>query len=142
MNSVRALALLTEEMKSDDPERVMNKLTELENDLDKSELLSIIKELLWGIKVYSADCILEDTAIELDGKYDEEYQNECLVLEREYEDYKKWNEKLTDEEAAQILIRIKRGYLPNYDYTGTEDDFEKFKLHMAMSRAINFLNNV
>lgn len=80
MSSVGALALLTEEMKSDDPEKVMNKLTELENDLDKSELLNIIKELLWGIKVYSADCILEDAAIELDGKYDEEYQKEEFIM--------------------------------------------------------------
>ena len=76
MNSVGALALLTEEMKSDNPEKVMNKLTELENDLDKSELLSIIKELLWGIKVYCANCILEDAAIELDEIYDEEYQEQ------------------------------------------------------------------
>lgn len=73
MNSIGALSLITEEMKSDDPDKVMNRLMEVENNLDKSELLNIIKELLLGIKVYGIIQLLEDVGVELDEMYDEEY---------------------------------------------------------------------
>lgn len=76
MSSIEALALLTEEMKSDDPEKVAEKLTEIENDLNKSELLNVIKEFLWQIEVYGIVQLLENVGVELDERYDEEYQKE------------------------------------------------------------------
>lgn len=61
------------------------------------------------------------------------------VIEYEKKDYDDFRESLTDEQAADILEYVKRGYIPDYNYSGSEDDFERFKMHMAMYRAIDKL---
>lgn len=61
------------------------------------------------------------------------------ITEYEMEDYDNFGKNLTDEEAANILEYINRGWIPDYNYTGSEDDYENFKMHTAMYRAINKL---
>ncbi len=51
---------------------------------------------------------------------------------------------MSDEEVAECLERIKRGWMPqNYtlypepDKTYTEDEYDAARLHMAINKAIN-----
>lgn len=43
--------------------------------------------------------------------------------------------KSGDEKAIDILERISRGWLPNYNFSGEESDFENYCLHQAIYRA-------
>lgn len=61
---------------------------------------------------------------------------EYTVKEYEKEDYDKASQEMTNEDVISLLRYIKRGYLPDYNYTGDEADYERYKLHMAMSKAI------
>lgn len=58
------------------------------------------------------------------------------VTEYEQEDYEDFKRNLTNEQTIEFLERIQRGYLPDYNFTGTESDFDYFKLHMAIQRGI------
>lgn len=58
------------------------------------------------------------------------------VTEYEQEDYEDFKRNLTDKHAIQLLERISRGYLPDYNYTGKEDDFNYYCLHQAIYRAM------
>ena len=60
---------------------------------------------------------------------------EYLVREYEKEDYDKAREEMTEEKANEILEQIGRGWLPDYNYTGEESDFEHFQLHLAIWKA-------
>lgn len=64
---------------------------------------------------------------------------EYTVKKYEMKDYEKVSKEMTNEDAANLLEYIKRGYLPDYNYTGDETDFERYKLHIAMSKAIQAL---
>ena len=46
---------------------------------------------------------------------------------------------MTNDEAICLLERIDRGWIPDYNFTGTEDDFENYKLHQALYKAMNAL---
>ena len=61
------------------------------------------------------------------------------VTEYEQEDYEDFKRNLTSEQTIELLERISRGYLPDYNFTGTENDFEYYCLHQAIYRAIDAL---
>lgn len=61
------------------------------------------------------------------------------VNEYEQEDYSQAKENMSDHEAALLLEKIDRGWIPGYDFTGTQQDFENYKLHIALSKAIKAL---
>ena len=59
------------------------------------------------------------------------------VTEYDKEDYDAVRENITDEEILHALESIERGWLPDWNYTGTEDDFESYKLHIALYKVID-----
>lgn len=61
------------------------------------------------------------------------------VTEYDTEDYRNWKDNMSNEEAIKLLNYIKRGYIPDYNYDGSESDFEHYKLHMAILKAIDTL---
>lgn len=61
------------------------------------------------------------------------------VTEYEKSDYDEYEENITIEQIINSLEYVKRGYIGDYNYTGEEDDFELFKIHMAMSKAMELL---
>ena len=61
------------------------------------------------------------------------------VTEYEQEDYDYFKRNLTSKKAIEFLERISRGYLPDYNFTGTEDDFDNYCLHKAIDKAIEAL---
>lgn len=62
------------------------------------------------------------------------------VTEYDMEDYNKARDDMTDEEAVNLLKRIERGWIPDYNFDGTESDFDNYKLHMALYKAIDVLS--
>lgn len=60
-----------------------------------------------------------------------------MVIEYEMDDYDAARDNMSDSEAIDLLKRIDRGYIPDYNFTGEEDDFENFKLHVAIQRGIS-----
>ena len=64
------------------------------------------------------------------------------VTEYERTDYDEYENSITIEDVIESLIYIKRGYIGDYNYTGDEDDFELFKMHTAMRKAIEILEGV
>lgn len=61
---------------------------------------------------------------------------EYTVKEYEFDDYKAAKDAMTKDDIVDILEYIKRGYIPDYNYTGSEDDFERYKMHVAISKVI------
>lgn len=61
------------------------------------------------------------------------------VTEYDEEDYENYRNNLTIEETINTLERIRRGWIADYNFTGTEDDFERYKLHAALYNAIEIL---
>lgn len=61
------------------------------------------------------------------------------VTEYEREDYDRVREEMTNQEAIQLLDRIERGWIPDYDFSGSEDDFDKYTLHVALYKAMEVL---
>lgn len=59
--------------------------------------------------------------------------------EYEKEDYAKARDEMTTEEVINNLERIDRGWLPDYNYSGTEGDFKNYKLHVALWKAMELL---
>ena len=59
------------------------------------------------------------------------------VTEYDKEDYDAVRENMTDNEVLSILKGIERGRIPDYDFTGTEDDYEYYKLHIALWKAMD-----
>ena len=62
------------------------------------------------------------------------------VTEYDMEDYNKARDDMTDEEAVNLLKRIQRGWIPDYNFDGTKSDFDNYKLHMALYKAIDVLS--
>lgn len=62
------------------------------------------------------------------------------VTEYDMSDYDDFKNNLTPEHTITILEYIDRGYLPDYNFTGTEMDFEYHSLHCAMRMAIESLS--
>lgn len=61
------------------------------------------------------------------------------ITEYDMEDYENYRNNLTIEETINTLEHIRRGWIDDYNYTGTEDDFERYKLHAALNNAIKIL---
>lgn len=61
------------------------------------------------------------------------------VTEYEDKDYQDFKDNLTDEHAIVLLERISHGWLPDYNFDGTESDFDNYCLHQAIYRAIDAL---
>lgn len=59
------------------------------------------------------------------------------VTEYEMDDYNAVKNSMSDKEAIALLNSIKRDRIPTYYYNGEEDDFENFKLHVAIQRGIS-----
>ena len=62
-----------------------------------------------------------------------------IVTEYEQEDYDDFKRNLTSKKAIEFLERISRGYLPDYNFPGTENDFDNYCLHKAIDKAIEAL---
>lgn len=63
------------------------------------------------------------------------------IKEFEDDDYLNIHKEMTTGEVIHTLEYIKRGYIPDYNFTGTESDFENCKMHTAMSKAIEVLKS-
>ena len=61
------------------------------------------------------------------------------ITKYDYEDYEDFKNNLTDEHAIELIGQISRGWLPDYDFTGEERDFEVYCLHRALYRAMDAL---
>lgn len=67
-------------------------------------------------------------------------KSSTMVIEYEMDDYDAARNNMSDSKAIDLLKRIDRGYIPDYNFTGKEDDFEYYKLHMAIQRGIAAIN--
>ena len=61
------------------------------------------------------------------------------ITEYEMQDYDNYRENITVDEIINNLKHINRGYIGDYDFTGEERDFELYKLHISISKAIELL---
>lgn len=61
------------------------------------------------------------------------------VTEYDKQDYDNYKNNITLTEIINNLKHIKRGYIDDYNFTGREDDFETFKLHASLDKAIKIL---
>ena len=61
------------------------------------------------------------------------------VTKYDMQDYDDYENNITSEEIIKNLKHIKRGYVGDYNYTGDEDDFERFKMHVSLYKAIKML---
>lgn len=64
---------------------------------------------------------------------------EYTVREYDEEDYRKVVTEMTDDKIVDLLDLIDRVYLPDFNYSGSENDYESYRLHVAMHMAINKL---
>lgn len=65
---------------------------------------------------------------------------EYTVKEYNLDDYVAVKDGISKEELCDILECIKSGFVPDYNFTGTEEDFENYKLHMAIYKAIDYIS--
>ena len=61
------------------------------------------------------------------------------ATEYEQQDYDDYRNNITIDEVISNLKHINRGYIGDYDFTGEEDDFERYKLHTSICKAIELL---
>lgn len=77
-NSIKAMVAFTEILKTQDVETHMDAIMKCCSDMERKELQSIIYELINSVCVNCRlsvyEKIFDDAAIELDEKYDEQYQ--------------------------------------------------------------------
>lgn len=67
---------------------------------------------------------------------------EYIVREYDMKDYDIQEDKIdnmTYTELAEAVRGIARGWLPDYNFTGEEDDFDNHKRQMIMSRVARLL---
>lgn len=58
------------------------------------------------------------------------------------EDYDNARDTMTLEDIVEYLAHIQRGYVGSYSFSGDEDDFERYKLQIAMSKAIEIIREL
>ena len=61
------------------------------------------------------------------------------VTKYDKQDYDDYENNITLTEIINNLKSINRGYIGDYNFTGEEDDFERFKLHASLYKAIKIL---
>ena len=66
---------------------------------------------------------------------------EYTVRNYDMADYENAKKSMTPDDVINCLEYIKRGYVPDYNFTGSEDDFERYKLHMAICKAIEIIKD-
>lgn len=64
------------------------------------------------------------------------------ITEYNKEDYEKFSDEMTDDKCIELLKKIERGWLPDYNFTGSEHDFEAYTLHQALFRAIDLIKKI
>ena len=62
-----------------------------------------------------------------------------IVTKYEIQDYDDYSNNITLNEIISNLKHIKRGCIGDYNFTGKENDFERYKLHISMYKAIELL---
>ena len=67
---------------------------------------------------------------------------EYTIREYDKEDYEEFINNLTNEETIALLDRISSGWLPDYNFSGSENDFENYRLHSAIYRAIEIIEEM
>lgn len=65
---------------------------------------------------------------------------ERIVKEYDFEDYMEVKDSLSKEELCEVLEYIKRGHIPNHSFSGTEEDYENYRLNMALYKAIDYIS--
>lgn len=66
---------------------------------------------------------------------------EYTVREYDMEDYDIGRDNMTIADIIARLESIDRGWLPDYNYTGKEDDYEAYLNHVAMWKAVEALKD-
>lgn len=104
------------------------------------------RERIWRDK-YEKDVLDElvtpvNERIEQLKREELEIMRTYTVTEYEKSDYDDYENNITIGEIISNLEHIRRGYVGDYNYTGEEDDFDRFKLHMAVFKAIELLNKI
>ena len=65
---------------------------------------------------------------------------EYTIKEYEMSDYDDYEKNVTTDEIIKNLAHINRGYIADYSFSGEEDDFERYKLHTCLYKAIKILS--
>lgn len=78
--SIEAMALFTEQCKTQEAHKVIKWLERNANDFQKEELYNIARELLYAVVIDcdNPDEVLTDVAIEIDEAYEDAYEKEGL----------------------------------------------------------------
>lgn len=63
------------------------------------------------------------------------------ITEYDQQDYDNYENTISIDEIISNLKHIKRGYIGDYNYTGKEDDFERYKLHVSICKAVESLEH-
>ena len=64
------------------------------------------------------------------------------ITKEDYERQEYEVSTMESEKLARLLEYIARGYIGDYNFTGTDEDFENHLLQMAMCRAIEIVKSV
>lgn len=64
------------------------------------------------------------------------------ITKYDQEDYDDYENNITMTEIINNLKYINRGYIGDYNFTGDEDDFERFKMHTSLYKAIKILTEI
>jgi hypothetical protein len=65
---------------------------------------------------------------------------ERIVKEYDMEDYMSVKNGLSREELCKLLRYIKNKVIPQSHFTGTEEDFENYRLEMALYKAVDYIS--
>jgi uncharacterized damage-inducible protein DinB len=66
---------------------------------------------------------------------------EHTVRKYDMVDYEDTRVCMTLDDIVNHLAYIERGYIGDYNFTGDEDDFERYKLHIAIEKAIEIIKS-
>lgn len=65
---------------------------------------------------------------------------ERIVKEYDMEDYMSVKNGLSREELCNLLRYIKNKVIPQSHFTGDEEDFENYRLEMALYKAVDYIS--
>jgi hypothetical protein len=65
---------------------------------------------------------------------------EYIVKEYDFQDYTAIKDSLSKKDLCEILSYVKKTYVPDSNFSGTEEDFENYKLQMAIYKAIDYIS--
>lgn len=67
---------------------------------------------------------------------------EYTVRKYDKDDYDIGRDSMTIADAIVRLKQINRGWIPDYNYSGEESDYEAYLDHVAMRKAIDVLKDI